>query len=109
MRFKIALAAGTFMPSQPGALPSWRHDSASAQPPARHEPYVQYLEPLKLRFIDWLEHKHGDAHPAAAQWWPLIWAPDLDQYACPMRCSALVVFDWEHVSADQSRPETGWD
>eukprot|EP00959_Pyramimonas_sp_CCMP1952_P161637 3380019-Pyramimonas_sp.AAC.1 len=82
------------MNSQPGTVPFWRPDSVSAQPPARHEPYC---------------HKHGDAHPTAAQWWPLIWTPDLDLYARPMRCSALSVFDWEHLSADQIRPETGWD
>eukprot|EP00959_Pyramimonas_sp_CCMP1952_P143606 3006437-Pyramimonas_sp.AAC.1 len=84
------------MYSQPGTVPSWRPDSVSAQPQARHEPYFQYLEPLKLRFIDWLEHKHGDDHPTAAQWWPWIWTPDLAQYDRPMRCAALAVFNWEH-------------
>eukprot|EP00959_Pyramimonas_sp_CCMP1952_P090210 1888355-Pyramimonas_sp.AAC.1 len=96
VRFKTASAGGAFMNSQPGTFPSWRPDSVPAQPPARHELYFQCLDPLKLRFIDGLEHKHGDAHPAAAQWWPLIGTPDLDQYARPMRCSALAVFDWEH-------------
>eukprot|EP00959_Pyramimonas_sp_CCMP1952_P214992 4498828-Pyramimonas_sp.AAC.2 len=26
-----------------------------------------------------------------------------------MRCSALAAFDWERVSAEQIRPETGWN
>eukprot|EP00959_Pyramimonas_sp_CCMP1952_P008800 184149-Pyramimonas_sp.AAC.1 len=39
MRSKTASAGGASMSSQPGTVPSWRPDSASAQPPARHEPY----------------------------------------------------------------------
>eukprot|EP00959_Pyramimonas_sp_CCMP1952_P299020 6254470-Pyramimonas_sp.AAC.1 len=94
-RSKAALADCAFINSQPGTVPSWSPDNASAQPPARHEPYFQYLEPLKLRFIDWLKHEHGDTHPTAAQWRPLIWTPDLDQFARRMRCSALAVCGWE--------------
>eukprot|EP00959_Pyramimonas_sp_CCMP1952_P214991 4498828-Pyramimonas_sp.AAC.1 len=45
MRSKMALAGGTFMISQPRTVPSWRPDSASAQPPARREPCFQHLEP----------------------------------------------------------------
>eukprot|EP00959_Pyramimonas_sp_CCMP1952_P276018 5769501-Pyramimonas_sp.AAC.1 len=89
IRSRAALAGCTSINSQPGAVLSWRPDSASAQPPACHGPYFQYVEPPKLRFIDWPKSKHGDNAPTAAQWWPLIWTPDLDQYARPMRCSAL--------------------
>eukprot|EP00959_Pyramimonas_sp_CCMP1952_P413974 8673423-Pyramimonas_sp.AAC.1 len=34
MRSWAALAGCTFINSQPGTVPSWRPDSASAQPPA---------------------------------------------------------------------------
>eukprot|EP00959_Pyramimonas_sp_CCMP1952_P052913 1106824-Pyramimonas_sp.AAC.1 len=45
IRSTTALAGGAFMNSQPGAVPSWRPDSISAQPLACHEPYLQCLEP----------------------------------------------------------------
>eukprot|EP00959_Pyramimonas_sp_CCMP1952_P154935 3241463-Pyramimonas_sp.AAC.1 len=54
--------------STPGTAPSRCPSSASAQPPARHEP---------------------SDRPAAAQWWPCTWTPDLDQYARPIKCPAL--------------------
>eukprot|EP00959_Pyramimonas_sp_CCMP1952_P338961 7098425-Pyramimonas_sp.AAC.1 len=79
IRFKTALAGGTFMDSQPGTVPSWGRQRLGKAAGASRA----------------IQHKHGDAHPTAAQWWPLMWTPDLDQYARPMRCSALAVFDWE--------------
>eukprot|EP00959_Pyramimonas_sp_CCMP1952_P422561 8851806-Pyramimonas_sp.AAC.1 len=67
----MALAGGTCVVSMPGAVPSWRPSSASAQPPARREAFFQYLEPLKLSFLNWLIHEHGaNDRPTAAQWWP---------------------------------------
>eukprot|EP00959_Pyramimonas_sp_CCMP1952_P216365 4525284-Pyramimonas_sp.AAC.1 len=64
---RAALAGCAFMNSQPRAVSSWSPDSASAQPPARHEPYFQYLKPLKLRSTDWLKREHGGTRPTAAQ------------------------------------------
>eukprot|EP00959_Pyramimonas_sp_CCMP1952_P069116 1442886-Pyramimonas_sp.AAC.1 len=54
-RNKVASAGGTCVTSMPGTVPSWRPSSASEQPPARHEPFFQYLEPLKLRYLDMVE------------------------------------------------------
>eukprot|EP00959_Pyramimonas_sp_CCMP1952_P294700 6163787-Pyramimonas_sp.AAC.1 len=39
IRLRAASAGCTFLNSQPGTIPPWRPDSATAQPPARHEPY----------------------------------------------------------------------
>eukprot|EP00959_Pyramimonas_sp_CCMP1952_P332745 6968088-Pyramimonas_sp.AAC.1 len=39
MRLRAASAGCTLSNSQPGAVPSKKPDSATAQPPARHEPY----------------------------------------------------------------------
>eukprot|EP00959_Pyramimonas_sp_CCMP1952_P385668 8082316-Pyramimonas_sp.AAC.1 len=110
-RLRRATVGRTFSSGQSRTVPARKPAGAAAQPPALHSPCFQYLEPLiKLRFVDWLKHgagKTGDDPPTAANWWPLIWAPDVDKYARLFRCSALEVFDWTHVDADQIGREEG--
>eukprot|EP00959_Pyramimonas_sp_CCMP1952_P038922 815027-Pyramimonas_sp.AAC.1 len=43
----MAAAGQTFGNGRPGSVPAWTPDDAAAQPPARHEPFFQHLEPLK--------------------------------------------------------------
>eukprot|EP00959_Pyramimonas_sp_CCMP1952_P378224 7923117-Pyramimonas_sp.AAC.1 len=51
----MAAAGQTFGNSRPASVPAWVPDCVAAQPPARHGPFFQYIEPLKRRFIKWLE------------------------------------------------------
>eukprot|EP00959_Pyramimonas_sp_CCMP1952_P347395 7275962-Pyramimonas_sp.AAC.1 len=71
---------------------AWLLRHVAAEPPARHCPFFQYLEPLKGRFIEWLAHvaeREATQAPTIAEWWPLLWATDIAQHARPMSCLAL--------------------
>eukprot|EP00959_Pyramimonas_sp_CCMP1952_P395635 8289666-Pyramimonas_sp.AAC.1 len=77
----MAAAGQTFGNSRPGSVPAWVPDSAAAQPPARHGPFFQYVELLKRRFIkslEFLAQRTQANEPTIAEWWPLIWATDID-------------------------------
>eukprot|EP00959_Pyramimonas_sp_CCMP1952_P152827 3197409-Pyramimonas_sp.AAC.1 len=52
----LAASGQTFGDSRPGSVHAWVPERVAAQPPARHGPFFQYLEPLKRRFIKWLAH-----------------------------------------------------
>eukprot|EP00959_Pyramimonas_sp_CCMP1952_P438559 9181387-Pyramimonas_sp.AAC.1 len=47
--------------------------------------------------------------PPIADWWPLLWATDIGQYARPMSCPALAAFEWSEVSDAVHEPVGGWD
>eukprot|EP00959_Pyramimonas_sp_CCMP1952_P029059 609579-Pyramimonas_sp.AAC.1 len=51
----MAAAGQTFGNSRPCSVPAWVPDGAAAQPPAHRGPFFQYVEPLRRRFIKWLE------------------------------------------------------
>eukprot|EP00959_Pyramimonas_sp_CCMP1952_P156826 3279807-Pyramimonas_sp.AAC.1 len=77
----MAASGQTFGNSRPGSVPAWFPDDAAAQPPARHGPFFQHLEPLKRRFIKrvaFLSERQGVKAPTIAEWWPLLWATDID-------------------------------
>eukprot|EP00959_Pyramimonas_sp_CCMP1952_P104765 2189839-Pyramimonas_sp.AAC.1 len=78
---RLAASGQTFGNSRTGSVPVWLPDHAAAQPPARHCPFFQYLEPLKRRFIKWLAHaaqREATQAPTIAEWWPLLWATEID-------------------------------
>eukprot|EP00959_Pyramimonas_sp_CCMP1952_P044015 919974-Pyramimonas_sp.AAC.1 len=82
----FAAGSQTFSNRQAGTAPSWVSDCAAPQSSVRREPFFQFLEPLKLRFVSWLVRGAklgGNQLPTAATWWPLVWSSDVDQCARP--------------------------
>ena len=108
---RLVMAAGgqTFSIHLPGHVPAWVPSSAAAQPPTRHDPFFQFLEPLKSRFIKWLAYLAKLERPPADEpklstWWPLLWATDIDQYERPFSCPALAAYDWPDYDDDVFEP-----
>eukprot|EP00959_Pyramimonas_sp_CCMP1952_P166351 3477032-Pyramimonas_sp.AAC.1 len=56
-----------------------------------------------------LVDRQGVKAPAIAEWWPLLWATDIDQYARPFSCPALAAFDWPEAPDSCISPDEGWD
>eukprot|EP00959_Pyramimonas_sp_CCMP1952_P308956 6465663-Pyramimonas_sp.AAC.1 len=81
-QYRRSAASGqTFGHSRAGSVPAWIPDHAAAQPPARHGPFFQHLEPLKRRLIKWLAHlaqREETQAPTIAEWWPLLRATEID-------------------------------
>eukprot|EP00959_Pyramimonas_sp_CCMP1952_P045391 948064-Pyramimonas_sp.AAC.1 len=46
--------------------------------------------------------------PTIAEWWPLLWATDIDQHARPMSCLALAAFEWPEALDTRFEPIEGW-
>eukprot|EP00959_Pyramimonas_sp_CCMP1952_P249022 5205518-Pyramimonas_sp.AAC.1 len=108
----MAASGQTFGNSRLGSVPAWIPARAAAQPPARRGPFFQYLEPLKRRFIKWIAHlaeRQRVRAPPIAEWWPLLWATEIDLYARPFSCPALAAFDWPEAPDSYISHDDGWD